>query len=93
LTKTATCNNIVITMPYQSIFKAGNSNVVTIPTELMKELNLKIGEKVVVEKSPVGQGFLVKKAPSKRPYQDEMLQWFKIFVKENGAILDELAVR
>ena len=28
-------------MPYQSIFKAGNSNVVTIPTELMKELNLK----------------------------------------------------
>lgn len=52
---------MVITMQIQTIFKAGNSNVVTIPTELMQQLNFQVGEKVVVEKSPVGEGMLIKK--------------------------------
>lgn len=79
-------------MQIQTIFKAGNSNVVTIPTELMQQLNFRIGEKVVVEKSPVGEGMLIKKSGQVK-YADELNQWFKVFIKENGKILDELAVR
>lgn len=92
LTKSFTCNNIVITMQIQTIFKAGNSNVVTIPAELMQQLNFRVGEKVVVEKSPVGQGLVIKKSGLVK-YTDELNQWFKVFIKENGKILDELAVR
>lgn len=91
LTKSFTCNNIVITMQVQTIFKAGNSNVVTIPTELMQQLNFRLGEKVMVEKSPVGQGLIIKKS-GRGKYTDELNQWFKVFIKENGKILDELAV-
>lgn len=80
-------------MQVQTIFKAGNSNVVTIPAELMKELNLRVGEKVMVEKTPVGEGLMIKKNNSKSGYKDELDQWFKVFIKENGKILDELAVR
>lgn len=87
------CNNIVITMQTQTIFKAGNSNVVTIPAELMQELNFRSGEKVMVEKSPVGEGMIVKKSKAKSKYKDELNQWFRVFIKENGKILDELAVR
>ncbi len=83
---------MVITMQIQTIFKAGNSNVVTIPTELMQQLNFQVGEKVVVEKSPVGEGMLIKKSGQVK-YTDELNQWFKVFIKENGKILDELAVR
>jgi len=79
-------------MQIQTIFKAGNSNVVTIPTELMQQLNFRVGEKVVVEKSPVGEGMLIKKSGLVK-YADELNQWFKVFIKENGKILDELAVR
>ncbi|MEK7514091.1 MAG: AbrB/MazE/SpoVT family DNA-binding domain-containing protein [Patescibacteria group bacterium] len=79
-------------MQIQTIFKAGNSNVVTIPTELMQQLNFQVGEKVVVEKSPVGEGMLIKKSGQVK-YTDELNQWFKVFIKENGKILDELAVR
>ena len=79
-------------MQIQTIFKAGNSNVVTIPTELMQQLNFRVGEKVVVEKSPVGEGMLIKKSGLAK-YADELNQWFKVFIKENGKILDELAVR
>jgi len=83
---------MVITMQIQTIFKAGNSNVVTIPSQLMQQLNFRVGEKVVVEKSPVGQGMVIKKS-GRVKYTDELGQWFKIFIKENGKILDELAVR
>ena len=83
---------MVITMQIQTIFKAGNSNVVTIPTELMQQLNFQVGERVVVEKSPVGEGMLIKKSGQVK-YTDELNQWFKVFIKENGEILDELAVR
>ncbi|MCG2692406.1 AbrB/MazE/SpoVT family DNA-binding domain-containing protein [Microgenomates group bacterium] len=79
-------------MQIQTIFKAGNSNVVTIPTELMQQLNFQVGERVVVEKSPVGKGMLIKKSGQVK-YTDELNQWFKVFIKENGEILDELAVR
>ena len=38
-------------MQIQTVFKAGNSNVVAIPKDLSKELGFKSGQKVVVEKT------------------------------------------
>jgi len=46
----------------------------------------------MVEKSPVGQGLVIKKSGQVK-YTNELNQWFKVFIKENGKILDELAVR
>jgi len=80
-------------MQVQTIFKAGNSNVVTIPAELVQDVNLKPGEKVTVEKVPVGEGLIIKKTNTKSKYQDELNQWFRVFIRENGEVLDELAVR
>ena len=80
-------------MQVQTIFKAGNSHVVTIPTDLMQELNLKVGEKVTVDKSPLGDAVVIKKSQSRVKFTDELAAWFKVFIKENGKILDDLAVR
>ena len=80
-------------MQLQTIFKAGNSHVVTIPAELMQELNLRVGEKVVVAKSPLGDGMVIKKSLAKADHAGELAAWFKTFIKENGEILDELAIR
>jgi len=78
-------------MQTQTVFRAGNSNVVTIPTNLMKELNIKVGEKVMVEKSPTGNGLLVKKTNSRA--DDDFKNWVKVFIKENKETLDDLALR
>lgn len=80
-------------MQLQTIFKAGNSHVVTIPKELIDELNLKVGEKVTVEKAPLGDGVVIKKPKNDNRFAADLNAWFKIFIKENGKILDELAVR
>jgi len=93
LTEAYFCNNMVITMQVQTVFRAGNSNVVTIPSDLMQELNISVGEKVTVGKTPVGEGLLIKKTNMKNKHKDEMNQWFKIFIKENKEMLDDLAVR
>ena len=80
-------------MQLQTIFKAGNSHVVTIPAELMQQLDLRVGEKVSVEKAPLGEAMVIKKSTSSAKFTDELNAWFKVFIKENGEILDELAVR
>lgn len=78
----------------QTVFKAGNSNVVAIPQSMAKELGLSKGSKVVVDTTPDGEALVVRKATkSKQAAQKEFKQWLKVFMKENGAILDELAVR
>lgn len=80
-------------MQLQRIFKAGNSHVVTIPAELMDELDFSAGEKVVIAKSPLGDGIVIKKSLTKVSHVGELAAWFKTFIKENAEILDELAVR
>lgn len=86
------CNNIVITMQVQTIFKAGNSDVVALP----KELGFKKGDKVIVEKAAENE-VLVKRVTSRKTKatasRTEFDRWLKVFIDENGEILDELAQR
>ena len=83
-------------MQTQTVFKAGNSNVVSIPKPLLKETGIKVGDKVILER--VGSGFVVKKADiekdkGEKKAKKEFKKWLDTFMDENGEILDELAVR
>jgi len=85
-------------MQTQTIFQAGNSYVVSIPKHLIKDMNLKPGTKVAVDKVN-DDVIVVKKISSKQSVNSrkqsdrEFNRWLKIFMEENGEILDELAVR
>ena len=80
----------------QTVFKAGNSNVVAIPKDLSKELGFKSGQKVVVEKTD-SEDLLVRKVSKTKSVKLspdlEFKRWWKEFLKENAEILDELAIR
>ncbi|KKQ84421.1 MAG: hypothetical protein UT08_C0018G0027 [Candidatus Woesebacteria bacterium GW2011_GWB1_38_8] len=84
-------------MQIQTVFKAGNSNVVAIPKHLAKEINLKPGQKVVIEKAQNEEGLIIRKlekSTTKKPKVDEEFKkWWKAFLKDNAEILDELALR
>lgn len=91
---------MVITMNTQTLFQAGNSTVVAIPKHLARELNLTIGKKVVLDKSPDGEGLIVKRVKKQINAKQkpdaarvEFDKWYNEFIKENGEILDELATR
>src|SRR3989338_8142546 len=49
-------------MQVQTVFRAGNSNVVAIPKAISDDLNFKKGSEVIVQKLPQGDAFIVKKA-------------------------------
>lgn len=80
-------------MPTLQIFKAGNSNVVSMPKEFGK-----LGEKVTYKISDLGDSITYKKA-SKKPKQKnspvsaEFKKWLKDVLVEDKEILDELSVR
>lgn len=87
-------------MQTQTIFQVGNSNAVTLPPTLLQDFGLKKGKKVVVSKSPDGEAIMI--VPAKKVSQKtnststsdaEFQKWLKIFMAENGEILDELATR
>jgi len=84
-------------MDYQVVFKAGNSNVVSIPKKISKELGLKPGVRVVVEKDN-NNSVVVKKAENsqkttKKASSKEFDKWLKNVLKEDEKLLDELSVR
>ena len=83
-------------MKTQTVFKAGNSNVVAVPKYLLRELKIKSGQEVIVAKLPDAEAIVIKKAvgqtKTKKAARKEFDKWLNIFMKENGEILDELAV-
>lgn len=90
-------NNIVITMNKQTVFRAGNSNVVAIPKYLSEELGIKSGQKVTIDKTSDGSAIVIKisgktkRAP--KATRKEFKRWLSKVLKEDSEILDELAVR
>lgn len=87
-------------MNTQTVFQVGNSHVVSIPKHLMKDLSLKSGQKVIVEK--VGENeLIIRRQPSKRSQSKktsilsdrEFKTWLTQFLERDGEILDELATR
>lgn len=85
-------------MQTQTIFRAGNSNVVAIPKDIQEELGLKRGQKVVVEKTPNGDAVIKKvdranRRVKKSAVSEEFEKWLDQVLKEDAEILDELALR
>ncbi len=82
-------------MQTQTIFQVGNSNVVSIPTHIMKNMKFKKGQKVVVEQAPNSDVVLIRPAriASKKLSDKEFQSWLTTFMKEDSALLDELAHR
>lgn len=84
-------------MQIQTVFKAGNSNVVAIPKELTEELKIKTGQKVFVSRDSETDAIVIKKVGKKRIEKKatlkEFKKWLKEVLREDAEILDELAVR
>lgn len=92
------CNNIVITMKEQKVFRAGNSKtVVAIPQEISKRAGLKTGQLVVVDY--IDDAVVIRRPQKKSAVKSEIKmsqefsRWLKNVLKEDAEILDELAVR
>lgn len=81
-------------MAIQSIFQAGNSSVVAIPTDLVKEMNLTVGQKVTVEKVS-NTAILIKTSIQKKSSSrdKEFKKWLDQFIDEDKELLVELADR
>lgn len=83
----------------QKVFQAGNSQVVSIPKDLAAEVGLRIGDKIVMEKTPNGRGVVIMHVDegvqkiSKSKSDAEFQSWVDQFLEEDGEILDELANR
>ena len=106
LTNHRVCNNIVITpapehssvrgiaMQIQTVFKAGNSNVVAIPSSVAKELGIKPGKKVAVTHSSDSITFSTR-IPKTSRYETIADKEFVDLIKEvesrYGSALEELA--
>ncbi len=84
-------------MQIQTVFKAGNSNVVAIPKDLSRELGIKPGQEVVVVKDQNNEAIIIKKLEKtkikKSATSKEFKKWLKEVLREDAEILDELAVR
>lgn len=84
-------------MAEQTVFRAGNSNVVAIPKDLSKQLGIKPGQKVVVEPGTTGELVIRKVSKTGKGKRldpnKELKRWWDAFLKENAEILDELALR
>lgn len=86
-------------MQVQTVFRAGNSNVITIPSSLGDRYDIKNGRKVILEDVPEVNGILIKRAvkgtfPKKEEgVTKEFKLWLKQALEEDAEILDELANR
>ena len=81
-------------MQIQTVFKAGNSDVISIPKYLSEETGIKSGKKIVV--SELNGGLFIKeikKEEKKKGISKEFRKWLKDVLKEDEEILNELAVR
>lgn len=54
-------------MQIQTVFKVGNSTVVAIPKALSRELNIQIGQKVLVDKTSGSEAITIKKLEKAPP--------------------------
>lgn len=83
-------------MQTQTIFQAGNSEVIAVPKEIRKRMGLKKGSKVVLELGTDGKTLMISKAgvgSKVSSITPEFLDWLKSFNKKYGPALRELADR
>lgn len=76
----------------QKIIQIGNSLGITIPKQLLENLNLKAGDTVHVETNEASNTLIVssKKNPLKGMSPD-IIEWTQKFINKNRQALEELA--
>ncbi len=83
-------------MQIQTVFRAGNSNVVSIPKTLGNKYGINHGKKVVIDEIPE-VGIVIKKAVKAAPHKKEtkvtkeFQKWLERALNEDAEILDKLA--
>lgn len=81
-------------MNIQTVFKAGNSNVVSIPSSILSDLKIKTGDKVIVERASENEIIIKKSVAEKTKFgKTQFNQWLTRVLKEDADILDELSKR
>lgn len=80
----------------QKIFRAGNSSVVAIPKELLRKLDLKSGQSVVIKADPDAARLIIEtsvpiQTAKKSVAENEFKNWLAQTLDEDSEILDELA--
>lgn len=83
----------------QKLYRTGNSVAVTIPKQLLEQLNLKEGSEVWLEKVTDSNALVIsdkkkiKEAKAKTSITPEFMKWLEGFNKQYGIALKELAKR
>lgn len=84
-------------MQIQKITQVGNSNGVIIPSSLMKDIDLKRGQRVGIGRLGDTENLVIftkpQKSQSKRAIASEFQTWLTNMLKEDKELLDELAHR
>lgn len=83
-------------MQIQTVFKAGNSNVVAIPKEFVNDYGYEPGLQVMVNTYYDGNALMIKKVKTKSQktvskVSQEFKKWLNNTLEEDSEILDELA--
>jgi len=93
LTNKYLCTNIVSTMSTQTVFKAGNSDVVAIPPEVKRKTGIKTGSNIVVGVASDGKTIVINEVGKKNKavLTQDFFEWLEKFNKEYGSALVELA--
>lgn len=77
----------------QKLYKTGNSVAITIPKQLLEELNLKEGSEVMLEKKGKNIAFISKNAKLANDVTPEFMKMVDEFIDKNEDVLKELAKR
>lgn len=80
-------------MQIQTVFKAGNSDVISIPADIKEKTGIKAGASVVLEVASDGKTILVSEAKNsqKNKITPEFTTWLNNFNKIYGVALKKLA--
>lgn len=81
-------------MRIQTVFRAGNSDVVAIPPEVRKRTGLKTGSNIIVDVAADSKTVIIAEVGSKGNKSfitPNFLNWLNDFNKEYGSALQELA--
>ena len=77
----------------QKLYKTGNSVAITIPKQLLEELNLKEGSEVVLEKKGDNIAFISRNAKLASDVTPEFMKMVNDFIDRNEDMLKELSKR
>ncbi|HSX49031.1 MAG TPA: hypothetical protein VLE44_02120 [Candidatus Saccharimonadales bacterium] len=80
-------------MSIQTVFKAGNSDVVAIPPEIKKRTGIKTGSSILVDVASDGKTIVINEVGDRKKsvITPDFLKWLESFNKEYGPALKKLA--